>query len=104
MPPKPLGRITAILAELALEVSYAYDDLIFVQHATFLLQFTEDPDQLKLFIREECNHDQANLIVSNIILAFDTAGFSILPSGRFSLAQNKDETIRIHGLETTQHP
>lgn len=27
---RPLGKITAILADLGLEVTYAYDDLVFV--------------------------------------------------------------------------
>lgn len=92
---KPLGKITAILADLGLEVTYAYDDLVFVQHSAFLLQFTDEPNTLKLFANSECNPKEANTVVSNIVLAFDAGGFVANPSGKYSLSQNDDETLKL---------
>lgn len=90
-----LGKITAVLSELGLEVTYAYDDLVFVQHSAFLLQFTDDPAKLKLFINTECDPKEANQIAANMVLAFDRAGFDVTPAGRYFLTPNEDETLNI---------
>lgn len=92
---KPLGKITAILADLGLEVTYAYDDLVFVQHSAFLLQFTDAPNVLKLFTNSECDPFEANSVASNIVLAFHKGGFIANPSGKYSLTQNEDETLSL---------
>ena len=92
---RPLGKITAILADLGLEVTYAYDDLVFVQHSAFLLQFTDEPKILKLFTNSECDQVDANAVASSIVLAFDNDGFIANPSGRYTLTQNEDQTIRL---------
>jgi len=92
---KPLGKITAILADLGLEVTYAYDDLVFVQHSAFLLQFTDKPKILKLYTNSECDPVEANNVASNIVLAFDEGGFVADPSGHYTLSQNDDETLKL---------
>lgn len=92
---RQLGKITALLAGLDLEVTYAYDDLVFVQHSAFILQFTDIPAQLKLFINTECDPSEANDTASNIILSFDKAGFIVMPVGRFFLTPNEDQTLNI---------
>jgi hypothetical protein len=92
---RPLGKITALLAGLSLEVNYAYDDLVFVQHSAFILQFTDDPAQLKLFITTECDPAEANHTASDMVLEFDKAGFTVLPVGRFFLTPNEDQTLNI---------
>ncbi|MBN2162607.1 MAG: hypothetical protein JXR25_10620 [Pontiellaceae bacterium] len=92
---RELGKITAILADLGLEVTYAYDDLVFVQHSAFLLQFTEDPTVLKLFTNTECNPQEANSVASNVVLEFDKGGFTADPSGHYTISQNDDETINL---------
>jgi len=93
--PKPLGKITAILADLGLEVTYAYDDLVFVQHSAFLLQFTDQPNTLKLYTNSECDPREANNVACNMVFAFHEAGFIANPSGKFALTQNEDETLRL---------
>ena len=92
---RPLGKITAILADLGLEVTYAYDDLVFVQHSAFLLQFTNALTVLKLFTNTECDPEEANDIASSMVLSFDKAGFALEPSGKYTLSQNDDETLNL---------
>jgi hypothetical protein len=92
---KPLGKITAILADLGLEVTYAYDDLVFVQHSAFLLQFTDNPVALKMFIHTDCEPAVAEEVEKQIIEALANDGFSIVPSGQYSISENDDETINL---------
>ena len=90
---RELGKITAILADMGLEVTYAYDDLVFLQHSAFLLQFTDEPNALKLFINTECEPDEANPVATNLVLEFGKGGFIATPSGHFSISQNDNETL-----------
>jgi len=92
---RPLGKITALLAGCGLEVTYAYDDLVFVQDSAFILQFTDEPMQLKLFIHTECNPSEADRAASNIVLEFGKAGFTVTPVGRFFLTPNEDQTLNV---------
>lgn len=95
MSERPLGKVTAILADMGLEVTYAYDDLVFVQHSAFLIQFTDDPGKLKLFINTECDPAEANDIAATIVLKFDEAGFDVTPVGRYFLTPNENQTMDI---------
>jgi hypothetical protein len=92
---RPLGKITAILTDLGLEVTYAYDDLVFVQHSAFLLQFTDTPNELKLFTNSECDPVEANTVASSIVLAFDQERFVADPAGKYTLSQNADNTLQL---------
>lgn len=92
---KELGKVTAILADLGLEVTYAYDDLVFIQHSAFLLQFTNDPKTLRLFTNTECNPKESNSVASSMVIAFFEGGFIAEPSGKYTLSQNDDETLKL---------
>lgn len=92
---KPLGKVTALLADLGLEVNYAYDDLVFVQDSAFLIQFTWEPSKLKLFINSKCDLRVANEVAANISHKFKTADFNIVPAGRYFITPNEDETLNI---------
>lgn len=39
VPYRPLGLVKEALEQIGIEVSYAYEDLVFIQHNHFLLQF-----------------------------------------------------------------
>ena len=39
LPYRPLGVVKQLLEEIGMEITYAYDDLIFIQHNPVLLQF-----------------------------------------------------------------
>ncbi|MBN2685276.1 MAG: hypothetical protein JXR40_08345 [Pontiellaceae bacterium] len=92
---RELGKITAILADLGLEVTYAYDDLVFVQHSAFLLQFTDEPNVINLFTNTDCNPEEANEVVATLVLEFSKGGFVATPSGKYTLSQNDDDTIKL---------
>lgn len=39
LPYRPLGMVKAMLETIGIEITYSYEDLIFIQHNHFLLQF-----------------------------------------------------------------
>lgn len=97
---KPLGKITALLADLGLEVTYAYDDLVFVQESAFLIQFTPDACVLKLFINTECDPAVANEVAANIVIKLGAAGFNVISAGRYFITPNENETLNIEFRDT----
>jgi len=92
---RPLGLVTALLADCGLEVTYAYDDLVFVQHSAFLLQFTDEPKSLKMYINTECEQAVAEDVGRKIIDAHAEKAYSVMSAGKFTITENKDETINI---------
>lgn len=95
MTAKPLGKITALLADLGLEVTYAYDDLVFVQGNAFLIQFTFDPFVLKLFISTGCVPAVAEGMTQKMTDLFESEGFETILAGRYFITPNEDETVKL---------
>ena len=60
LPYRPLGLVKQLLEEIGIEVTYAYEDLVFVQHNPILLQFGKVGESCKgchdKFRKDEHNH------------------------------------------------
>lgn len=50
---RPLGTVTEIIESAGMEVSYAYEDLVFLEHSGFLLEFTNRKNEVLIHINEE---------------------------------------------------
>ncbi|MBM3162672.1 MAG: hypothetical protein FJZ79_05010 [Chlorobi bacterium] len=92
---RPLGTIMQLLEELGHEVTYAYEDLVFVNHSDFLLQFGETGSVLNLFFNSECPKREADLIEESLIPAADRKGLSITTKGRYTINEQPDENLQI---------
>ncbi len=92
---RPLGKITAILADCGFEVTYAYDDLVFIEHSAFMLQFTDDPTAMKIFRHVDCEPEAGGEAEKTILEEHAKHGFTVLPSGNYSITENQDETINL---------
>jgi hypothetical protein len=92
---RPLGTVMQLLEELGHEVSYAYDDLVFVNHNGFLLQFENTGSVLNLFFNQNCPKKEADNVEQSIIPAGDKKGLSIIKKGRFNITEQPDEKLEI---------
>ncbi|ABL64958.1 hypothetical protein [Chlorobium phaeobacteroides] len=92
---RPLGTVMQLLEELGHEVTYAYEDLVFVNHSDFLLQFADTGNVLNLFFNYDCNKHDADAIETSIIPAGDKKGLSIINKGLYSVSEQPDETLQI---------
>jgi hypothetical protein len=97
---KPLGTVMQLLEELGHEVTYAYEDLVFVNHNDFLLQFDTTGSSLGLFFNKTCPVDDADNIEQSIIPAADRKGLSITRKGRYLISDIEDENLQIAFYET----
>ena len=88
---RPLAEVKMMLEETGNDVSYAYDDLVFVEHTAFLIQFDDEkPENLKLYFNTDINEEEHAPIEQNLIPAAKKRKLNLLNSGYFSLKQKED--------------
>ncbi|ABB23544.1 MAG: hypothetical protein A3K90_03595 [Pelodictyon luteolum] len=95
IPFRPLGPVMQLLLELGHEVTYAYDDLVFINNNEFLLQFGSTGPSLNLFFNHECPKQTIEHIEQSIIPAADRKGISITRKGAYKLTGQDDETMQV---------
>jgi hypothetical protein len=96
---RPLGTVVQLLEELGHEVTYAYDDLVFVNDNDFLLQFENTGPTLNLFFNQSCEKKTADDVEHSIIPAGDKKGLSIVKKGHYNVTEQADEKLHIEFFE-----
>jgi hypothetical protein len=75
MIPKPLGQVKELVESLGMEVSYAYEDLVFLQHNSFLLQFddgsgagqvTDDRQRMIVHTNSEADEQEKKPVIDRL--------------------------------------
>ncbi len=92
---KPLGIIREIVESAGMGISYAYEDLVFIEHNAFLLQFTDSDNELLIHVNSEADE---SLIQGDIIrLKAEAASRKIvLGHGQiYTLRQDGEENVRL---------
>jgi hypothetical protein len=98
IPYRPLGKIDNIVRSTGLEMSYAYDDLVFSDHSVFILRFDDKvTTHLHLYINTECDKKEALLFENQLRNASEIEGLTIETLGSFTINQleGKNE-VEIH--------
>lgn len=96
---KPLGVVKEIIEDAGMSISYAYEDLVFIEHNAFLLQFTDNNSKLLIHVNSDAD---ASAIQGDIIRlkAEAAARYMIFQDGsKYTLNQGDDENIRLEFLE-----
>ena len=95
-PEKPLGLVKEGLEKMGLDISYAYDDLIFPSHTAYLIQFGKENYELNIFLNKYRELENTELLKEALmnVLAGDI-GFSLNFSGEFSLVEGEEDELKI---------
>lgn len=99
---KPLGVVKEIVESAGMDLSYAYDDLVFVSHNAFLIQFTPKSSEFIVHVNKDA--DEAEVLKSiglmnNAAAARDVA----IQRGRYyTLVQADDENVRLEFMDTRE--
>lgn len=81
-----------------LEITYAYEDLVFPDNGVFIIQFDEENnDNLFCYFQEECNPTDRNTIYAKLAAECIKKKCSIVDKGAFTLEQD-GENIQIKFL------
>lgn len=88
---RPLAELKMILEETGNDVSYAYDDLVFVEHTAFLIQFDDThPKNLKLFFNTEIDQVESETLEKKLVPAAKKRKFNLINSGYFRMEQKEN--------------
>lgn len=87
---RDLGKVQGALSELGIEVAYAYDDLVFTEHNTFMLRFDDEcENNLFLHFNKDCTEKEG---ISKILnYKFETIGCTLTEDKNYDLV-SKTET------------
>ncbi len=87
---RPLGIAEEIVQATALNITYTYDDLVFVEHNVFIIQFDDDnPKNLKLFFNVDCEAVTAQKLETQLSDSAKQRHFTITLSGKFEMTQKE---------------
>ncbi|WP_020589278.1 hypothetical protein [Desulfobacter curvatus] len=98
---RPLGIAKEIIEETGLNVTYNYDDLVFIEHNPFLIQFDDDNSKnLNLFFNVDCEDQTVVKLEAQLKKAALQREFTITTSGKFQMKQKENtEEIDIEFIE-----
>jgi len=99
---KPLGIVTEIVESAGMGISYAYEDLVFLEHNAFLLEFTADNKELLIHTNSEAEASEIKDSIAKLINVAATHGMTFTDGGLYTLTQADDENIRIEFFEPSQ--
>jgi hypothetical protein len=98
MPLRQLGTVREIIESAGMALSYAYEDLVFLEHNGFLLQFTDKEQEVLIHINEEA---EENELAPALALLQEKAGENKMlfnKAGYYRLSQADEENINIEFL------
>lgn len=96
---RDLEKVRVIIEDATgLEVSYAYDDLVFPDHTAFIIQF-DDAKETNFFcyFHRDCINGEQKKLEENLTASCLKQKCTLITKGSFELLQ-KGEEVEIHFL------
>jgi hypothetical protein len=88
IPIRPLGKVRELVQSTGIDVTYAYDDLVFSEHSMFILRFDEkDVMKLYLHFNKDCNETEAAVMEKRLRIGGRIGGFEVERAGNYSIDQ-----------------
>ena len=97
---RSLGVVTEIVEAAGLSVSYAYDDLVFLEHPDLMLQFTDSAEEVLIHIDEEAGAESLAVLLSKIKNEAAVQSMVFKMGNFFRVGQEGKETVTIEFLST----
>lgn len=99
---KPLGIVREIVESAGMWISYAYDDLVFLEHNAFLLQFTANDRELLVHTNMEAEPSEIKNAIAKLQNIAKEHGMIFTIGSWYTLTQVDGENIRIEFLQPCQ--
>ena len=96
---KPLGVVKEILESIGIGISYAYEDLVFVDNNAFLLQFTDRKNMLILHVNAESDENQVEGLINVLNNAAAGRKMMIGRGKYYTISPADEENIRLEFRE-----
>jgi hypothetical protein len=95
----PLGLLKNSVESIGMEISFVYEDLIFLEQNGFLLQFTENAKVVQVHTNEEADEAMVTRDISRLIEAGRSHDLCFIKGKVYTLNQGDGETIRLEFAE-----
>jgi hypothetical protein len=95
VPYRPLGIVKGTLEPLGVEITYVYEDLIFIKHNHFLLQFGEVGEKIFFFRNCEIEIDKARGQFTILSTSLSGEGLELIYQGSYRLEEKDDGTMSL---------
>ncbi|MCH8476193.1 MAG: hypothetical protein LAT55_13310 [Opitutales bacterium] len=88
---RPLYLVDDIAKDVGKEVTYAYDDLVFIEDSEVLIQFADDPpNALHLFIHQDIDEESCQAIKAKYEIVARAKSTPLTYKGRFTFSPDKE--------------
>ncbi|MBU1232503.1 MAG: hypothetical protein KKD01_12740 [Proteobacteria bacterium] len=107
---KPLGTVTEIVESAMMDVSYAYEDLIFLEQKGFLLQFTDREEEVLIHINKEVKKSEWAGPLALLQEKAEERTMVFSTGDYFRMSNEDEESVHIqfyknrHGQKNTNRP
>ncbi len=90
---RDLDKVRVMIKEATnLDISYAFDDLVFPEHAAFMIQYNDvETEDFFCFFHKDCLADAKTDIFGKLTSTFNRHGSTIAHKGGFVLNQVEDK-------------
>jgi hypothetical protein len=89
---RPLGIIKEIINETGLDITYAYDDLVFAEHSLLIVKFCDDtPSSIEVYFNKDCEDSARSEFMEKIIEESGRRNFTAIEKGEFTLKDAAEE-------------
>ncbi|MBU0945114.1 MAG: hypothetical protein KJ804_22115 [Proteobacteria bacterium] len=95
---RPLGIVKEILESAGMGLSYAHEDLVFLEHNGFFLQFTDKEQEVLIHINEEAEESELAASLTLLERKAKENGMVFTRGDYYRLSQADEENIRIEFL------
>ena len=92
---RPLGIVKEIVESAGMGISYAYDDLVFMEHNAFLLQFAENGKSVFIHMNEEADKKAIQGDIDRLKQVAQAHEMNFEDGTTYNMSQDSDETLRI---------
>lgn len=91
VPYRPLGLIKEVIETTGLEITHVFEDLVFIEHNSYLLQMGERGEEVRLYFNCESTAGMRGDIARHLAEEGGKLGLMIERRGTFRVAQDEGE-------------
>ena len=84
-----------MLEQMGIEVTYAYEDLVFVKHNPFLLQFGKTGEMLFYYNNIEAHEAEEQQLFAAVLNLANKNGLTLVHRGNYELSAEDGEELRL---------
>lgn len=95
IPFRPLGLVKTALDRLGMEITYVHEDLIFLEHNYFLLQFGDAGEDLLVYTNKEAKEGDVITAIDLIAQEVSQLGITLSYQGMYALEGGEEEELRL---------